>query len=586
MDVATRNRLKFASAALTCVLLSASSPQRSAAAPAAGSAASDPPPQAFAATDHGGGEHFPAKPARPAPSKQINDDDGGPLRAALVVPQTVLTPLAADVLIAQDALAARQSQNKMLRAGIGRAVQMDDANGNWYDVPTGRVWLGEIVSPGAVGLRVQFSQLALPKNAELAVTLPGAGDWAEKVEWVEADARQRGETIAPLIPGERVRIEYFAPVGSFNPVVYSLPFRIAGVQHFYRDPVSGEAASAAGSCHNDVTCYPAWAGVASAVARITFVQGGNSYLCSGQLINAQNSDLTPYWLTANHCISSQAVASTTQFFWRYQTSTCGGVPPSLAASPTSSGATLLATGAASDYTLLMVEGGLPSGLTWVGWTAASPANGTASTAVHHPSGDYKRISFGNKASNTTCGGASHVRVNWTDGPTEGGSSGSGIFRNDNQQLFGQLHCGTSACGSETNDDYGAFSATYSNISSLLAAGSDDVAEQNDTCATARATSAGSYSGRVVKSTDADWYSISVPAGKTLTVTTTFTHANGDIDTVLYAACGGTAVATSAGSGNTEMITVTNSTAAAKTYYFRVYLFADTRNGYALTVSIP
>lgn len=584
MDVATRNRSKFASAALTGTLLSTIfTGAVLIVAPAAAA-----PAETFAATDRSGGERFPAKPARPAPSKQINDDDGGPLRG-LVVPQIVLAPVKLSALLAEDDAVAAGSPLKMVRAGIGRKVEIGSSSGNWYDVPAGRVWLGEIISPDALGLRVQFSQLQLPKNAELAVTRPGLDERAEQIAWVEADARLRGEAVAALIGGERARIEYFVPNGSFLPQEYRLPFVVSGVQHFYRDPLSGEVFNprAAGACHNDVTCYASWASAAKAVARITFVKNGSSYLCTGQLVNAQNSDLTPYWLTANHCMSTQAVASTTQFFWRYQTSTCGGTPPSLASVPTSTGATLLSTGAASDYTLLMVEGGLPSGLTWVGWTSAAVASGTASTSIHHPSGDYKRISFGNKsAAATSCGGASHVRIDWTDGPTEGGSSGGGIFRNDTQQLYGQLHCGGSACGNETNDDYGAFSATYPNISSLLAAGSDDASENNDSCAAPRAVLAGTYSNRIVKSTDADWYSISVPAGKSLNVSLSFTHTNGDIDTALYPACGGTAVATSGGSGNTETMTVTNTGIVARTYYLNVFLYADTRNTYSMTLSIP
>jgi hypothetical protein len=570
-------RLRFASAALTCVVFSASYPASSAAAP----------PETFATVDRSGGERFPAKPSRPAPSKQINPDDGGPLRGALAVPQTVLTPLKLEQLLAEDDVNARRNPNKILRAGVGRALEIGDYSGNWYDVPNGRVWLGEIVSPGAYGLRVQFVDLMLPKNAELAVTQVGVGDRAERIEWVEADPKMRGEIVAGLVPGERARIEYFAPRGSFQQNVYNLPFRVTGVQHFYRDPLTGEAwAEGAGPCHNDVSCHPAWASAAQAVARVTFVKNGSSFLCSGQLINAQNSDLTPYWLTANHCLSTQAVAATTQFFWRYQTPNCNGTPPALSGVQSSLGATLLATGAATDFTLLMVEGGLPSGLTWVGWTSATVAGGTASASIHHPSGDYKRISFGNKASNTTCGGSQHVRINWTDGPTEGGSSGGGVFRGDTQQLYGQLHCGPSSCGSETSDDYGEFAATYPFVASLLAAGSDDASEQNDSCASARAMATGTHNNRIVKMSDPDWYSISVPAGKTLQATLGFTHSNGDIDAALYTSCSGSPVATGAGTGNTETMVATNNTGAARTYYLRVYLYADTRNGYSLTLGIP
>lgn len=575
MDSATRHRLKLASAALT--LLSA------AALPAVSQAA---PAETYAVVDRSGGERFPAKPARPAPSKKINDDDGGPNRA--IVPQTVLAPLKLESLLAQDAQAGRNSLNKIVRAGVGRALQLDDSGGNWYDAPSGRIWLAEIVSPGAFGLRVQFAQVALPKNAELAVTLPGFAEDAERVEWVEADPRLRGETFAPIIPGERVRIEYFVPNGSFSQHEYTLPFRVVGVQHFYRNPLDGQVYGPgnAGSCQNDVSCSPTWTSVSKGVSRATFVKDGSSYLCSGQLINSLAADLTPYWLTANHCVSSQTVASTVQFFWRYQTASCNGLPPTLAALQSSTGATLVASGAASDYSLLMVEGGLPSGLTWVGWTSAAAANGTASASIHHPAGDYKRISFGTKASGTTCGGENHVRVNWTDGVTEGGSSGAGLFRADTQQLYGQLHCGASACGNESGDDYGAFAATYPKIASQLAAGSDDPTELNDSCGSARVLAPGSYANRVVKSTDVDWYAISVPAGKTLTAALAFSHLNGDIDAAIYTACGGAPVAYSAGSGNSELMTVTNNSGAPRAYYVHVFLYADTRNTYSMNLSIP
>ncbi len=577
MDSATRHRLKLASSALA-LLSAVAFPALSQAAPA----------ETYAAVDRSGGERFPAKPSRPAPSKKINDDDGGPQRAAFIVPQTVLAPLKLEALLAQDDLAGRTSQNKIVRAGVGRPVALESYAGNWYDAPTGRLWLADIVSPGAFGLRVQFAQVALPKGAELAVTLPGAGDQAERIEWVEADPRQRGEVFAPLIPGERVRIEYFVPNGGFQPHAYTLPFRVAGVQHFYRNPLNGEAhgPSTAGSCQNDVSCTPTWNSVATGVSRITFVKDGSSYLCSGQLINSLAADFTPYWLTANHCVPNQPVASTVQFFWRYQTAGCNGAPPTLARAQTSTGATLMSAGAASDYSLLMVEGGLPAGLTWVGWTSAVAANGTPSASIHHPAGDYKRISFGTKASNTTCGGEHHLRVNWTDGSTEPGSSGAGLFRADTQQLYGQLHCGASACGNETSDDYGAFSATYPKIASLLAGGSDDNTEMNDTCSSARVLAPGNYANRVVKSTDPDWYAVTVPAGKSLAATLTFSHLNGDVDAALYTACGGSIVASGNGSGNAELLTVTNSSNAPRTYYLYVYLYSDTRNTYTMDLAIP
>ena len=42
----------------------------------------------------------------------------------------------------------------------------------------------------------------------------------------------------------------------------------------------------------------------NAVGRINYVENGGNYNCSGQLLQTQTGDLTPYFLTAEHCIST------------------------------------------------------------------------------------------------------------------------------------------------------------------------------------------------------------------------------------------------------------------------------------------
>jgi hypothetical protein len=248
------------------------------------------------------------------------------------------------------------------------------------------------------------------------------------------------------------------------------------------------------------------------------------------------------------------------------------------------GATLVSTNPASDYTLLLIEGTLPNGLFWAGWNGGTIDNGTASTAIHHPAGDFKRISFGNKTGASGCGGSGHVQIGWTDAPTEPGSSGSGIFRNDTQQLYGQLHCGPSACGNESNDDYGAFSTTFPRIQGAMNGGSDDNTENNDSCGTPKVAKKGTLTNRIVKFADTDWYRIKVPKNKTLKVTLTFTHGNGDIDAKLHKACGQTEVVHANSATNTEVISYKN-TGKAANFTWQVFLFSDTRNSYNMKVEI-
>lgn len=549
------------------------------AAPAARAQAPDAGwPQTFGLADARPAVSTLAEPALSVPSSRF----GVALRA---VPQIALGAIDVQALLRADADRARREATKVLRYGVGRDVRMSAADGSWSSLPDGgRLWALDVVSPGALGLRLHLAGLQLPRDAEIAVY---AADDPGHPTIYSGDQPGLGRGLwAPTTVGERARIEYRPPAGSSGT---ALPFVVDRLQHLYLDPVAWMAGKEAGPCHNDVTCFPEWADVSRAVAGLGTIFD-DSLFCTGQLLNSEAGDFTPYFLTAHHCLSTQAEARTAEIFWFYQTATCGGPPPSLATVPHSPVTTLLATGAASDYTLLMVEGTLPGGVFWAGWTAAPVADGTHSADVHHPAGDFKRISFGDRAHSPVCGGsdADHLRINWTDGPTEPGSSGSGIFRGDTQQLYGQLHCGPSACGStpaNTNDSFGAFSATYPEIASLLAGGSDDSLEPDDACETARRAAVGTYPGLVVKSLDADWYRLRVAPGRTLTVTVAYTRAFGNIAAGLYGECGTDPLAVVFGLGNTRTLTVTNDGPAPVFYRWQVYLRNDTRNTYTMAVTV-
>jgi hypothetical protein len=476
---------------------------------------------------------------------------------------------------------------KCLQIGLPRELVVTMQQGQWLNAGDGMIWISDIVVEGAVAVRVHMSNINLPAGARLVAYAPQpidgvlimAGPFEGKGMYDD------GSLWTQEIPGERVRIECFVPLSPKLNLAQLAPFEIDEVQHVYRDPLLAAAPQEVPTNCTDVTCQASWANQARAVARITYVNGG-TFLCTGQLLNAQNDDDTPYFLTANHCISTNGVANTVTCYWLYQTSTCNGAAPSLGSVPTSVGATLLATGAASDFTLLMIDGALPCNLYWLGWLSGSISNGSAGACIHHPGGTWKRIALGTKQNQFGCGGASHIGVDWT-GPTgtEPGSSGSAfILPSSGGQVIGQLHCGPSSCESPSNDDYGAFQSTYPNISGLLSGGSDDGFEPNDSCAAAALIGAGTSNSLVVKGADEDWYRISIASGQQLTVSLSFVHANGDVDMTLHAVCGGGSVASSTSATNSELINYTN-TGAAADFFLRVYLFGcDTRNNYNMTRS--
>jgi lysyl endopeptidase len=557
------------------------------------------PPETFGV--EGPAAYKALKAVRLTPSETMGIDLG-------TVPAVRLPAVDRDALLREDAAASRETKAKGLRYGVGRDLQLSARDGEWYDLAHGsRLWVGEIVAADALGLRLHFQNVHLPAGAELAVYAPLAGYSPDEAAQGTArsgfprfdpdrDVEQYESAAEPgfwtgTFAGERVRIEYLSPTEYLSPAdVRELPFTVDGLQHLYRDPVAelaeGLTAKTAGPCHNDVSCYPEWAQTARAVSGVGVINK-NSLFCTGELLDDQAHDLTPYWLTAQHCVGSATQAKSAEIYWLYQTARCNGAPPSLRSVPHSLGTTLLASSRASDFSLLMVEGALPAGLYWSGWTAAQVADGTPAAVIQHPRGDYKRISFGFKDAGTACQRENPdlIRISWTNGPTEPGSSGSGIFRDDTHQLFGQLSDGPSACGKETYDCFGAFAFTYPQIKNLLRQGSDDNSAPNGSCAQARAVSAGTLRNRIVKIGSPDWYSISVPAGRTVSVRLAFRNADGDVDLAAFTACGGAPVATSAGMGDGEQITFSNRRAQPVVVSWRVDLAADTRNQYDMTVAI-
>ena len=515
------------------------------------------------------------KAAVPAPSE----------RAGVVIdaaPTVTLGPVDVAALLAEDRLDA-QFGSKARRVSVGRDVLVRLRDGQWHEVAGGNLWVVEIVAREAVGLRLHFTGVDLPDGAELVVYgfelgLPMQGPYAG--HGLLGD----GAFWTGSVLGERARIEYFVPAGAGggNPQV---PFAVDSLQHVYVDFYrGGGGGSGAGPCHNDPNCFPAWEDVADSVGRIFIASTG--LLCSGQLLNTVISDDTPYYLTAFHCISTGSEASSAEVMWRYETVSCGGGPTF---GPVSQVCSIVDTYSPADETLLMVEGTLPTGLFWSGWQSSPPASGTASAGIHHPDGDYKRISFGFKTNTPNCGGPStnYTRANWTDGVTEPGSSGSGLWRDSNQLLFGTMTCGVSSCGNPAGDDsYGRFDRSYGvgGFSSSLLQGSDDANENNDSCATAPTLPVGTFLNQVVKSTDEDWYVVTLPTFGSLTIDLTFTHSFGDIDVELYDACGGNVVASSVTNTNNEAISFANFGTGAD-LYVRIFLDTDTRNTYTMTTSV-
>ena len=530
-----------------------------------------PQEKEFGAEGHGGlMPHRVAKPLEPSFTERFGLE-------FVPVPTAVLGPIDVDVLLIED---EQTQQPAPYRFGIARAAEIHTQDGQWLSVPGGWVWRVQLASEGAYCARLHLKGLALDEGDSIFLVTPSMADW-QVGPLTGIGPFDNGEAWGLFGPGSHTRLEWFH---AGNRPADRLPFGGIEYCHGYRDvfPLAAPDGGLAGGCELQPACYTAWANESSATVKLVY---GGGALCSGQLVATTTNDQTPYCSTANHCVSTQTEANSMQFVFFNRASTCGGAN---ATGTTVTGSDLTDSYSTSDCTLLTVRGEIPATTWWVGWITTNPATSTASTCLHHPSGAAQAISFGTKTStNNFCGSGSYWSVvSWNNGVTEPGSSGSGIYRDSDHKMFGVLTCGGSSCSQTSLDDgYGrwdsAVLSTGGNFAAFLTAGSDDTQEQNDTCATAKAITTGALIGLIVKSTDEDWYSISIPTATAMTFALVFNDNNGDIDMQLYNSCGGTVVASQAGNASNESLAYTN-TGSAATYYLRVFLYSDTRNEYTMT----
>ena len=236
--------------------------------------------------------------------------------------------------------------------------------------------------------------------------------------------------------------------------------------------------------HPDAACYPEWSNSAAGVARILFEtgQGGTSF-CTGTLLNNSREDRTPYFLTAAHCVSSQAEARSVTAFWNYQAPTCNADPPALDSVERTVGAHLLSTlgggdqDSGGDMSLLRLEGAVPDDAVFQGWDATPRRVGAEVAGIHHPKsgewGNFKRIAFGRLVSDTTFGVSpdTYAIVSWhpEQGYTEPGSSGSALFGSPGT-VVGALRFGDIVDEDTVGpirDAYTHFSVFYPQVSEFL-----------------------------------------------------------------------------------------------------------------------
>lgn len=376
------------------------------------------------------------------------------------------------------------------QVGIGRDIAQrigtvpDSTALQWVSTTDGGLATAVgLASPGAQALRVRLVIEGAPRGLDVRVY--DAAATPETVAAVPAHqlpAVEGGSSDlwTPTVSGEAATVELYLPPGT---AAGDLKVSIPVLSHLDVDPIATRLVSPRPRCsHRDVACATDEVSDATRRAVASYVytsRYGHSSQCSGTLLNdAEHDTQIPYFLTARHCVETQQEASSMEFYWFYESDTCGGPAPQ-EVTRQSGGATELAHAsewAASglDQLLLRLNTDPPAGVGLAGWTTAGTSWGDKAVGVHHPKGIQKKLarhSVGGLTQWRRGGVPSHIFTQ-PDINFEAGSSGSGLFKRiDGADYLIGVASGhnTSKCHGDIQTYFGRFDSFYPMVSRWLGA---------------------------------------------------------------------------------------------------------------------
>ncbi|OFX56852.1 MAG: hypothetical protein A2066_19150 [Bacteroidetes bacterium GWB2_41_8] len=351
------------------------------------------------------------------------------------------------------------------RFGKSFEVNITIKDGKWVKTDSIEVWSLKISSPKAYSLNFIFSELYLPKGAELYIfNEDGSMIYGPVTEKQNLHGRTY---LTDIIQGESVFIQLSVPITSSE-----MPkLVIQNVVHGYKSifaPVQDPGYGQSQNCTDDVACYVNWSNESDGVVQILLSSGDE--LCSGALLNNTAQDFRPYIFTAFHCIDignpninhyppysydpneqngnleQDEIEEAEEWLvrFRFRHTTCSG--STIANVVTYDDTQFRAAWHPTDFALVELENNIINDINsigqkvWLGWdrTGATPSSGVG---IHHPSGDIMKLSIENNQFSTSnwLNGLnnSHWLVNFDEGVVEHASSGSPIF-DQNKRIVGQL----------------------------------------------------------------------------------------------------------------------------------------------------
>jgi V8-like Glu-specific endopeptidase len=349
------------------------------------------------------------------------------------VPVVTMPPVNTKALIQEDeeARMVKDDTPKPFRFGYAIDVDIDIKKAGVLKrlLDGSKLWMLKIQSENAYSINLIFNRFRLSEGSKFFI-------YNEDKTMVlgaftpEVSNNSHNEFATDLVQGNTIVLEYYEPESANDGVI-----NISKVIHGYVNSFSKAFGDELANCHIDVNCPlgDEWENEKRAVSLI--LTDDNTGFCTGCLVNNTQGDLTPYYLTANHCLKGNT--NTWIFKFRYWKSGCGsGFVDGFSVS----GATLRANYTPTDFALLELNSSIPDNykVYYAGWDRTEEFAQNV-TGIHHPVGDVMKISYSERIGETSSpfGSLDLWDIMFDQGTVQTGSSGSPLF-NQNHKIIGQL----------------------------------------------------------------------------------------------------------------------------------------------------
>lgn len=344
---------------------------------------------------------------------------------------------------------------------IGQKTQINmQTDGDWILLANGdRLWRLRIAVKGAEALTFLYDDFWLPNGGKFYIY---AEDESQIMgAFTSENNKESGRFSTGAISSDVVYLEYFQPFQVEDQARISIQSILQKPKSYSSQQMNDDLGfGAAAPCHININCEEgnSLQTQKRATTRIVMILENDGEFfegfCSGTLMNTTARDETPYILSAYHCLLPDftPLYDMWQFDFGYESIDCNN-PVNEPQRNTVVGCEKVAGKQDTDFLLLKLSEQVPSSYFpyYCGWNATRNQLPQNCKMISHPKGDIKKITVDNR--NTTTLHAppiswaeyisspnTHYRVEYDEGFSEQGGSGSALFGADGL-VYGQLHGG-------------------------------------------------------------------------------------------------------------------------------------------------